>query len=512
MPSYAVLLQSAFCEAVRKSENGSLPLETICHVLDGFRQNSLFEGLQSEKRFMNFLVKKQWLAAPDQVVVERKEVLKKNMVVSSIPVKFGYAVPFETLLEKVLNLPEVLYCIDHPKPVQEGKYTSPLDGLYYRNHPLVKKYPGTLAFGFYVDDVQPSDKGSTKHLSGRFAYWNLLNIYPELRSSPRAINLIFAAQTEFVKEYGFDAFLEDYIKGMQKLSSDEGLKLIIMGKERIFHGIQLVCCGDNPASANVAGFKESHFADLPCRQCMGTKPEIYESFVEVSFQLRSEETHEQHVKEVEQYLAKPSAWPKDKKNPSVKYGVNSRSVFMKIPNFDCTVSFVQDLMHDVILGTLKLEIICLLNHAIGGNFIKLDTVNDRIMKYAKYFGVNKPSRIETAHLKEEILYHSAAETLSLAQILPFALLKEDDTSGVIESVCDTENLECYILRLNLLNFQMATEFTDEDVKHLIEMTKTHHEKFLKLYPKARIPKLHYEIHSPRQIIFFGRLRQHWCMR
>ncbi|KAE8747825.1 hypothetical protein FOCC_FOCC005437 [Frankliniella occidentalis] len=509
------LLQNKFCQMARNSNSNSLSLDEICKTLDGYRHSSLFEGLQTRKKYEKYLDQKKWLVPPKQVVLSEQEVLRKTNSVEKIPVEFGYSVGFLLLLEKLLNLPEVLHCIDNPKLAEEGTFASPLDGYYYRNHPVVKKFPGqTLAFGTYVDDARLTDTASTSPLNGRFFYWNLLNLYPELRSSTRAINLMFCAQAEYIKNHGFDKFLEDYVEGIKKLSSDEGVNFLIMGKVRTFHGIHLFSSGDNPASANLGGFKESHFADLLCRQCLGTKPEIYKSFLENSFSLRSKESHKKHIEELEAFLKLPSNQQLVLKNPSVSYGVNSRSIFM-FEGCDVTKQFPQDLMHDVIHGTLKLEIICLIDHAVNKiepKLIDLKTVNNRIKKYSKYFGVNKPSAIEAVHLKNENLRTSASETLALANMLPFVLLDSDELSSSVKSVCHQENLNCFILRLNLLNLQMATQFTVQDVENLRKMTNNHHKMFLKCYPGSEIPKMHYEIHLPTQILLFGPLRQHWCFR
>lgn len=92
----------------------------------------------------------------------------KTQKLDIVPLHFGYAVKFLPLLEKILNLPEVLHCIENPKISKEGTFASPLDGYYYQQHPVVQKYPDqTLAFGTYVDDANLSDSASTKPLNGR---------------------------------------------------------------------------------------------------------------------------------------------------------------------------------------------------------------------------------------------------------------------------------------------------------------------------------------------------------
>lgn len=301
--------------------------------------------------------------------------------------------------------------------------------------------------------------------------------------------------------------------GIQKLSSDEGVTFDVMGEKRTFHGIHLFSSGDNPASANLAGFKESHFAELLCRQCMGEKPAVYQSFMESDFLLRSKESHEQHVRELEEFEKLPSSQKKVLKNPSVAYGVNKKSIFMKVEHIDVTKTFPQDLMHDIILGSLKHEIICLLvDTVIERKAIGIHTVNDRIEKYSKFFGENTPSSIDIKTLEEGKLRTTASETLALAYMLPFVLLEHDDLSKGVKSVCQEKNLKCFILRLNLLDLQMSKEFTLKDIENLRKMTWKHHKLFLECYPGKAIPKMHFEIHMATQVLLFGPLRQHWCLR
>lgn len=121
------------------------------------------------------------------------------------------------------------------------------------------------------DDVEFTDpcKSKTKKHRLRIYYWTLGNIYPELASKLQAINLLAIVKTDVVKTYTNDPFLEDFLKDMS--ARGEGLNLNIDLKLREFHGILLCACGDTPASANLGGFKESHFGLRPCRHCMVTR-------------------------------------------------------------------------------------------------------------------------------------------------------------------------------------------------------------------------------------------------
>lgn len=450
---------------------------------------------------------------PVKVVTYQKEVLVGDSV-KLVDVDYGYVVPFLPSVEKLLQQPEVLHCVNNPKPQKEGVFTTPLDAYVYQNHPVTKKHPKPLAFQLYVDGVEHTDSASSKtgHHGLTYIYWALLNVYPELRSSTKAIALCAVVKTSVLKTYGFKKFLEDFIAGINKLSST-GVVFKIIGEDITFFGLFLFSSGDNPASANLGGFKETHFAHLLCRQCLVGKDDLYKFFEECKFVLRTKAAHATQVQELEEYRRNPQPPASTVQDPSVKYGINMRSVLMDINYCDVTKVLPQDLMHDVILGTLKVEIVCLLKHVVvDKKTLTLPVINQRIQQYVKFFGVNKPAPIEMKYLEKGSLRGTAAETLSLAQILPFALRKKNFLTRKMESACDNINLECYILRLRILDFFMADEFTVDDVTLLRTLVKQHHTLFQELYPGNDVPKFHYEVHIPTQILLYGPPRQHWCFR
>ncbi|KAJ1524623.1 hypothetical protein ONE63_011107 [Megalurothrips usitatus] len=485
--------------------NTTLSINEVIAVIDKFSGTSLFQGVQTSQQLSAFVEHQWYLVRPEPVLFENVDVLVGGTV-KKVQVEGGYYVPFLPMLELLLNCPEVLHCVDNPEPTEKGKFRGPMDGHSFRQNPLVKKFPDTLGICSYDDDANCTDTASSKNKSVKFLYWSLLNLSAELRSSGRGVHLIASADPAVVKSKGHDMFMKDFQDGMNKLSSEEGVEFTISGKKRTFHAVLVHHAGDNPASAACGGFKESAaFAKCPCRQCFATQTELFTSFVEKDFTLRSKELHEAQVAEVEKYGQSGSTGGF---NPSVEYGINKRSFLMTINYFDATKCLPQDLMHDVILGTLKQEIACLLGHVLLKNQTNLKKINEKVESVAKYFGVNKPPPITRDHIDQRSIKGSAAETLVLAHSLPFALL--DPASG--KSACDSKNLNCYILRLNLLDLQMSEEFSLDDVQRLRKIIALHHLHFQRLYPNSLIPKHHYEIHIPTQILLFGPPRFYWCFR
>lgn len=500
-------MQEKFCKTC--GEDGALCLSEIKDVLKDFKGISVFDGLETMEKLDSYLELQNTLVPPVKEVF-----LKKTVVLGcesvDIDVDYGYFVPFIPSLQQVLSRPEILKCVDNPRPVQDGVFTSPLDGYYYQNHPVVKAHPGTLAIGTYADGVCPTDTAASKgsEHNTTFIYWTLLNIDPEMRSTVESVFLLGVINTDVLKKYSYEKLMKDFVDSMNSLS--KGRYLDINNEKRLFHAVLVFHSGDNPASANLGGFKESHFAEKLCRQCLVPKEELYNSFDESSFPPRTGQSHVNQVEKVEAFRRTNAN--KNEEDPSVTYGINRRSAFMDISYCDVTKCFPQDLLHDTVEGTLRLEICLLLTHALERNKITLPTINNRIAMFSKHFGVNKPAYIESDHLKRKKLRQSAAETLTLAYVLPFVLRKKNMVTRQMESVCAQENLDCYILRLELLDLLMSRVLTVNDVETIRVMTKKHHLLFQQLYPECEIPKMHYEIHQATQVLLFGPPRQHWCFR
>ncbi|KAK3917650.1 Non-symbiotic hemoglobin [Frankliniella fusca] len=263
------LLQNKF---IIKGQNEVFSVSEIVSTIEQLRGQSAFEGVQTPEKLKKNMDCEQGLVEPVKVVLKQREVIKDN-IVKTIDVDFAYVVPFLPSLEKILNCPEVLYCIKNPLPVKPGVFSSSLDSYFYQSHPIVKDDPHTLGIGLYADGVDLTDSASSK--SGvhpvTFIYFVLFNIHPKLRSSVRAIFLLACVKSSFLKNHGYAKILDDFIKILNKLSSKEGIRIRIGNEEVVFHGIFICFCGDNPASENVGGFKESHFAAKPCRQCFVSK-------------------------------------------------------------------------------------------------------------------------------------------------------------------------------------------------------------------------------------------------
>ncbi|KAK3909207.1 Dynein heavy chain-like protein MAL7P1.162 [Frankliniella fusca] len=366
MPHYNAFVKN---ELVKRSQNGVIKVQDLHEFFSFLDGQTIFEGVQTEYR-KKWYEKEKW---PEhlqfrKIVLRWKTVLRKNKVME-VPKYFGYRVSFLHQLESLLQNEEVLKCIDNPRPTMPNKFRSVLDGCMYQTHPVYQDDPHAIGIVLFVDDIDPTDGlSSYQNHNIRNYSWTLANIYPELRSTLRVINLLSLVNAKVAKRYRNEPFLRDLIHSMNKLSSKEGVTFRIKESPRVFHGFLLMMIGDMPASGNVSGFKESPSAKLCCRTCLVPLDEMCNCLCEDDVQLRNDALHNEHLKMMkeandqdtlekeERIIFSDSEdedeLPKEKKplcsqaaQLSVKFGVNDESCLLKLNYFQCTKMFPHDIMH-----------------------------------------------------------------------------------------------------------------------------------------------------------------------
>lgn len=480
-----------------------------------------------------------------QVVLKWKYKNNKG-VPKRVPDKYGYFVPFFPQLEQILNIPDVLECVDNPLPRNQGVYRTVTDGLFYTHHPVVQEHGRqTLCFTVHIDDVEVCDalKSKANKHNQRLMYWVLGNIHPAKRSTLKAINLLAIVKAKVAKEFGNEPFLRDFVDSMKKLGT-EGVVLNINNVPRRFYGVMLFVAADNPASSNLGGFKETHSATRPCRMCMVKSECMCDKFFEDFSIIRKLNEHTVHVQKVEAYVKgkKPVVQQievleveedvddleesnhdydsdmvaekyHDHLNPSINYGVNGKSILSECPGFDVTKCLPQDLLHLLAEGVVEmvcrlvLKDVCFPPTPKGKRMkplIPLSVVNDIIQNVCDFghLNVSRPSPIEPSHVKGRKLKQSASQMLLLLYILPFIVFK----------VLPKKKLDIIHKLIKLVNLCMQFEVSNADIDLLRTSIEDFGNSFVKVYPHIRTLKLHCIVHLITQSRLFGPVRQHACFR
>ncbi|KAE8737202.1 hypothetical protein FOCC_FOCC017336 [Frankliniella occidentalis] len=150
----------------------------------------------------------------------------------------------------------------------------------------------------------------------------------------------------------------------------------------------------------------------------------------------------------------------------------------------------------------------LIKFAVSKELLTVEEINAdvQIMSY-QLFSKDRPAAILPGH-PDSGLRQSAAQMLSLALCVPFALMKKSETNADLK-----ERLLNFARLLQISMGLLAYEVTSEDLVQLGRMIQIHHETFAAHYPEFDItPKFHYLIHIPSQIANFGPSRVTWCFR
>lgn len=493
------------------SDSDSVLKEDIVSVLDYMKNQTLFEGVQTLHRMEQYQQLKWKSLVPQKLILSWKKDLVNGQV-KRVADHVAYYVDFLSQLEFLLQCDDVLQSIDNPEFSTDGVYRCALDGYIYQNHPVRQKCANAIGIILYLDDALTLESLTTyQDNSVRNYSWSIANISPELRSSLRAVNLLALAKTSVAKKCKNGPILDNFVKGINRLSSDEGVTFTIHGVERKFFGFLLFVIGDYPALANIGGFKESAaLAWRFCRQCLVTQLEYKRVFHESNVTLRTAEVHQQHLEAIggievadevveDEEIDGMSEEPQDQ---SSKYGVNSASPLLKVNYFDVTQCLPQDIMHLFLEGIIESGCRLLLRHAIEDKKLTLKYVNNYIASHNYGNLVNdKPSPIQPQHLKNG-LRQTSSQTLMLSGLVPF----------IVKGHCDPAKLVNFISLLMIFSICMARENSFNDVKRIQTMIAEYLQQFNALYPGQMTPKHHFLIHLATQILLFSVLTEQWAMR
>ena len=380
------------------------------------------------------------------------------------------------------------------------------DGIFVRYHPLFSTDENALKLLIYYDDVNVANPMTNKiHSLGMF-YYQLANIKPAYRGKLKSIHLFAICKKPYIKEFGLNEILKPLVKDLKELGGDNGYPFDIGGGVVYLRGAVLAGIADTPASQAFGCFKEGvGGAKRKCRHCMTTWEKMQEHFLEEDFLLRDSTQHEQQLSVIEnagsQYL---------RTFFSKQYGINGVPAMLEAPYYDVTKQLPQDIMHIFLEGILGYEMKFLLKYLIENRLITLHDLNQRINDFAYGYSEtkDKPAPIKESDLDFKScsnLGQSACQMWLLSCMLPLLMYGKID--------CSDPHWTTYLSLLELMGICFAYKVSLSSIINLKRLIKEHLTSFKKVYPNARIlPKQHYLVHLPTQIMMFGPLIRTWCMR
>ena len=99
------------------------------------------------------------------------------------------------------------------------------------------------------------------------------------------------------------------------------------------------------------------------------------------------------------------------------------------------------------------------------------------------------------------------KSISIKNVSPSPFLMGDKISE------ECEQWECYLVLLDIIEIALSPKISKSTVSYLRVLIEEHHLKFIDLYPHLNvIPKMHYMVHYPSQILTLGPLVRSWTMQ
>ena len=450
-----------------------------------------------------------------KVLGKHRKVCKRNNKKRIVEVEDAfYYIPILLSLQQQLSSPRLLLMIMTAEAqLHQGNnaiFTDFCDGTLFKEHPMFSSDEKALQLLLYYDDVNVCNPLTNKPHKLCLFYYQLANIVPIYRSKLRSIKLFAVCSYKTFKRYkekAMQEILEPLVSDVQLLGRDDGYTFTTSLGQVKLRGAVLAFLADTPASHASAGFKEGvGGARRKCRHCMATFDSMQEYFEEELFELRDKDTHEEHLCSIEnapsQYL---------RQYFSKEYGINQRSVLCKLPYFDITKQLPQDIMHIFLEGILEYEIKLCLNYLIKDQqVITLDKLNYEIKHFPLGYTdeKNRPILIKESDLdmkSSSNLGQTASRMWLLSQMLPFVL------ENCINVLCPQWN--SFMTLQEIMSLVFCSEISQASILYLKSTVKRYLSNFKATYNHMNIiPKQHYLVHLPTQMLNFGPVIRCWCMR
>ena len=337
------------------------------------------------------------------------------------------------------------------------------------------------------------------------AYFTIGDIPPQYRSKLSAIFLVTVAKADFVKRYGLQDVLGDFVRGLDKLNT-MGMRVPNLG---LVKGRLLFTMNDNPTAAMLSGMKQSaSFSHKVCRTCEINKEQINTKITLEGLPNRCPEEHLRRCNDLEGDLT-----PQQRQTFSKHWGINERSILLKLPYLNIPTQFVHDILHVTLEGIFNQHTCLLIEYLCMNKIFSYKILNQRLASYSYSYldSTNKPQMLKRINVQgKNSLKQTAIGTLLLAYILPHIISPRMKMLGL-----DNEAFLHYHNYLNLVNIVLlcTSIYIDGNTCGNIEqLIRTYLFKFKMYFPRVALtPKCHYLQHIPMNIKNFGPGRGMWTL-
>ena len=415
-----------------------------------------------------------------------------------------YYIPIEATLKRLLEKPEVLAEVKLSHP-ESGCLHDFCYGSLFKENPFFQAQQNALQIIGYYDELEvcnPLGSYVKKHKMGCL-FFSLGNIRPRKRSSLKAIYLVALSKSALISKYGINAFLKPFVDELTCLRTS-GVTVVVNGGSEVFYGSLFAMLADTLAAHTLGGFKEGMgFSLRMCRLCMATKSNAQVRYLEKDLILRDPRSHAMYCHQIE------SGGPL-KDHFSICYGINRLSELERINDYSVTYGMPHDLMHDLFEGIVPYEMQCFLKYGVSQSFFTIAQLNKLLSSF--HFGYSeisdKPTLFDANIVKDvgtQKIRQSASQMILLTRVFPVILgdlIPEDDP-----------NWASLLLLFRIALILLSPICSANTAAYLTVFIEEKLSSFRKLYPnKKLIPKFHYLIHYPSQLLKYGPAILCWTMR
>ena len=489
------------------NKNDEFTRQTINHVFEKFEDP--FSNLQTMYAQSSFIRKNMSFVQPIEYVLGRNIGFKNKgskRQMCEIEDTMVY-IPILESIEQFLSNQRIFEFVTNPLTKStEGIYYDIKDGTCLNGNPIFQLNTNALQIILYHDEIElcnPLGSHVGKHKVDLY-YYTLGNVDPRFRSKLCAIRLVAIVKAQDVAKYGHGKILTPIVNDLEKLAS--GHIFNINGQPIKLHGAVVSCIADTEGQHQWAGFKVGvGFAHQKCRNCLCRFEEMQQKFKASEFTSRNLAQYVQHCEDIETAPTEIM-----KKDLQTTYGIIEKSLLSELSHFDITKQLPQDIMHILLEGSVQYEARLILQHFFNSGIITLQQLNIafRELCLGYHDEKNRPPPLRETTFNDQDFYKmklTAEQARVFLKNLPFILIK------YISPENSHYQLLLQIVLIVQISFSPVT--SNARVQELRDAIELHLKTFKELFPlKNIIPKMHYLIHIPDQILHLGPLIRHSCMR
>lgn len=437
----------------------------------------------------------------------RKFIIKQNRVQYGgefdIDEEYGTIMPVKEIIKKFLELPDVLEKIleNQIKSSLGTKYRNIINGNVWKNIKCLYSGKNCIPIALYCDEfltdspVGPHAK-DTKLNAFYFSFptlpdfvaTNLSNIFVALLHCSKDVD-----QNE-VAIHGVDPALFALLEVLIPLEK-EGIMLNINGIEKRVYIVVPQFFGDNLALNTVFGFNRGFKSSYPCRVCIVSLKDMEKNTEINEEELRTEANYYQCLQGDSVHSRK---------------GLHFESLLNRLVTFKVYFNISVDIMHDIMLGILKYDLIQILKYYIyTQKYFTLEEFNHikEVFDYGSKCRGDKTVPIIPNHLKDDHpkIHANAKEMWTLMENLPLILFQ------ILPSYRTCPVFKFVVLISKLIDQVTRREYSEEDINELEQTIIKHHQLYLTLFNTENYRthltfKFHIMLHYPLYIRQFGPLR------